>query len=61
MLVKFCDLVINKPIQAKKLVPLPVELEDFQFIEFEPVNNHSTLGSIKTTNVLVHHYYNLPI
>jgi hypothetical protein len=37
VLVKHGDLVINKLVQAKELVPLLVELEDFQPIEFEPV------------------------
>ncbi len=60
VLVKFGDLVINKPIQAKKLVPLLVELENFQLVELEPISNHSTHGSIKITNVFVHHYHNFP-
>jgi hypothetical protein len=61
VLVKLGDLVTNKPIQTKKHVPLPVEIKDFQPIEFESVTNHSTLGSIKTTNVFVHHYHNLHV
>jgi hypothetical protein len=61
VLVKLGDLVIDKPIQAGKHVPLLVELEDFQLVEFEPVSNHLTLGSIKSTNVHVHHYHNLLI
>ncbi len=60
-MVKLGDLVINKPIQAKELVPLLVELEDLQLVEFEPVSNHSTPCSIKVTNVLIHYYHNFPI
>jgi len=60
VLVKLGDLVTNKPIQAKELVPLLVELENFQLVEFELVSNHSTHGSIEITNVLVHHYHNFP-
>jgi hypothetical protein len=61
LLVKPSDLVIYEPIQAKELVPLPVELEDFQPVEFEPVSNHLTPSNIKTTYVLVHHYHDMPI
>jgi hypothetical protein len=61
VLVKLGDLISNEPIQAKEHVPLPVEFEDFQPIGFELVNNHVTPCIIKATNVLVHHYHNLPI
>jgi hypothetical protein len=61
VLVKLGDLVIVKLVQARKPIPLLVELEDFQLVEFELANNHSTPGSIKSTNVHVHHYHNLPI
>ncbi len=30
-------------------------------MEFEPINNHLTRGSIKGTNVHVHHYYNMHV
>jgi hypothetical protein len=60
-LVKPSDLVIDKPIQAKEPIPLPVEPEDFQPIEFEPISNHSTHGKIKVIDVLVHHYHNLHV
>jgi hypothetical protein len=60
-LVKPSDLVTNEPIQTKKPTPLSIEPQDFQPIGFEPINNHLTLGNIKTTNVFVHHYHNLPI
>jgi hypothetical protein len=61
VLVKLGDLVTDKPVQTRKLVPLLVELEYFQLVELEPVNNHSTPCSIQSTNVHVHHYHNLPI
>ncbi len=61
VLVKFDDLVTNEPIQTKELVPLLVEPEDFQPVGFELVSNHLTLCNIKTINLLVHHYHNLPI
>jgi len=60
-LVKPSDLVIDKPIQAKEPIPLPIEPEDFQPIEFEPISNHSTHGKIKVIDVLVHHYHNLHV
>jgi hypothetical protein len=44
--VKLGNLVTNKPIHSKEHVPLSVELEGFQPIKFEPISNHSTLGSI---------------
>ncbi len=55
------DLVINELIQAKKPIPLLVEPKDFQLVEFEPVNNHLTPSSIKTTYVFVHHYHNMHV
>jgi hypothetical protein len=61
VLVKLGDLVIDELVQAKELVPLPIEPKDFQLIEFELVSNHSTLNNIETTYVLVLHYHNLPI
>jgi hypothetical protein len=59
ILVKPGDLVIDELVQAKELVPLLIELEDFQPIEFEMVNNHLTSSNIKATNVFIHHYHNL--
>jgi hypothetical protein len=59
--VKCSDLVTNEPIQTIEPIPLPIELKDFQPIEFELVSNHLTPGNIKGTNVCVHHYHNLPI
>jgi hypothetical protein len=61
ILVKPGDLVTDEPIQAKEPIPLSVEHEDFQPIGFESINNHLTLGNIKTTNVLVHHYHNMHV
>jgi hypothetical protein len=61
VLVELGDLVNNKLVQTKDSIPLQVELEDFQLIEFELVNNHSTPSSIKTTYVLVHHYNNMHV
>jgi hypothetical protein len=48
VLVKLGNLVTNKPIQPNELVPPPVEPKKFQHVEFELINNHSTLGGIKT-------------
>jgi hypothetical protein len=61
ILVKLSDLITDKLVQNKEPTPLLVGLEDFQLIGLELVNNHLTLGKIKTIDVLVHHYYNLPI
>ncbi len=49
VLTKLSDLVIDEHVQTKELEPLLVELEDFQLIKFEPINNHLTHGSIKRT------------
>jgi hypothetical protein len=61
VLVKPSDLVTDELVQTKKHVLLMVEHEDFQPIRFEPVSNHLTLGNIKTIDVLVHPYHNLPV
>jgi hypothetical protein len=58
-LVKFSDLVIDELVHAKEHVPLPVELENLQPIEFEPISNHLRPNNIKTTNMPIHHYHNL--
>ncbi len=52
--VKPSDLVIDEPIQTKELDSQPIELEDFQLVEFEPV-------CIKRIDVVVHHYHNVAI
>jgi hypothetical protein len=54
-------LVIDELTQTKEPIPLSVEHEDFQLVGFESINNHLTLGNIKTTNVLVHHYCNMHV
>jgi hypothetical protein len=54
-------LVTNEPIQTKEPKPLPIELEDLQLVEFEPVNNHLTHGSIKGTYVYVHYYHDVHV
>jgi hypothetical protein len=61
VLVKLGGLVTNELVQARELIPLPVELEDFQHVEFEPISSHLTHGSIKGTYVHVHHYHNFPV
>jgi hypothetical protein len=61
VLVKCSDLVTNEPIQTIKPIPLPIELKDFQPIEFELVSNHLTPSNIKGTDVCVHHCHNLLI
>jgi hypothetical protein len=61
ILVKPSDLVIDEPVQAKELVTLSIELEDFQPVGFELISSHSTLDNIKVIDVLVHHYHILPI
>ncbi len=60
-MVKPSNLVIDELIQTKELVPLLVEHEDFQLVGFKPISNHLTPGIIKVTDVLGHHYHNLPI
>ncbi len=61
VLVKFNDLVSIEPIQAKEHVPLLIELENFQLIEFELISNQLRLDNIKTIDMPIHHYHNLPI
>jgi hypothetical protein len=61
ILVKPSDLVTNEPIQTKELEPLHVELEYFQLVEFEPINNHLAHGNIKRIHVLVNYYNDVPI
>jgi hypothetical protein len=61
VLVKPGDLVTDELVQTKEHVPLLVELEDFQPVGFKLVSNHLTPGIIKITDVLGHHYDNLPI
>ncbi len=59
VLVKSSDLVTDGHIQTKEPNSLLVELEGFQPVEFEPVCKYLTLGNIKRTYVLVHHYHNV--
>jgi hypothetical protein len=40
ILVKLGDLMTNEPVQTKEPIPLPVELEDFEPVRFEPIINH---------------------
>jgi hypothetical protein len=40
------DLVTDKIVQAKELESLPIENENFEFVEFEPINNYLTHGNI---------------
>jgi hypothetical protein len=54
-------LITDELVQTKEPKPLPVGLEDLQHVEFEPVNNYLTHGSIIKTNVLVHYYHDVPI
>jgi hypothetical protein len=61
VLTKPSDLVMDDPIQTKELEPLPVELKDFQPIEFKTINNHLTHGSVKGTNVTIHYYHDVHI
>jgi hypothetical protein len=55
------DPATNEHVQTKELEPLPIELEDLQLVEFELVNNHLTLGSIKRTYVHVHYYHDVHV
>jgi hypothetical protein len=61
VLTRLSGLIINEPIQAMELEPLPTELEDLQPIEFELVNNYLTHGNIIGTHVLVHYYHDVPV
>ncbi len=47
VLAKPSDLVIDEHVQTKEHESLPIEHENLQPIEFEPVNNHLTHGNIK--------------
>jgi hypothetical protein len=58
-LVKLSDPVTNEPVQTREPDSLRVEPEGFQLVEFEPVCKYLTLGRIKGTNVVVHHYHNV--
>jgi hypothetical protein len=53
VLVKPNDLVIDEPIQAKKLVSLPIEPKDLQPVKFEPIHNHSTPSNIKAIDAFI--------
>ncbi len=55
------DLVTDKIVQAKELESLPIENENFEFVEFEPINNYLTHGNIIWTNVLIHYHNNVLI
>ncbi len=48
-------MVIDEPIQIEILEPLLVENEYSKHVEFEPVNNYLTHGSIIRADVLVHY------
>jgi hypothetical protein len=61
LLAKPNDLVMDDPIQTKELEPLPNEPKDFQPVEFKPINNHLTRGSVKGTNVPIHYYHDVHI
>jgi hypothetical protein len=47
--------------RTKEPESLPIELEHLQPIEFEPVNNHWTHGSIKRIDVSVHYYHDVHV
>jgi hypothetical protein len=59
-LVKPSDLVTDELVQTC-IEPnsLPIKHEGFRHVKLELVNNQLTLGSIKGTNVHVHHYHNV--
>jgi hypothetical protein len=57
ILAKPNDLVTNEPTQTQEPEPLPIELEDFQHVGFELINNHLTHGNIKRTYVHLHYYH----
>jgi hypothetical protein len=54
-------LIIDELVQTKEAKPLPIELEDLQHVEFEPVNNHLTHGSIIRIDVHAHYYHDVPV
>ncbi len=49
------DLVIDEPVQTKEPELIPIENANFEFIEFESVNNYLTHGNIIGT--YIHVYY----
>ncbi len=61
ILVKLSDLATYEPVQTREFEPLLVEPKNLQLVEFEPVKNHLTPGSIKKTNVHVHYYHDVHV
>jgi hypothetical protein len=50
-------MVIDELVQTKELNSLPIQLQGFQLVEFEPICNYLTPNCIKGIDVVVHHYY----
>jgi hypothetical protein len=56
VLANLSDLVTNEHVQIEEPKPFLVENANFEFIEFEPINNYLTQGSI--IRIDVHVQYN---
>ncbi len=56
VLIKLSDLTTEKPIQIKTFEPLIVEMDIFEPIVVEPINDNSTNGNITRNNVAVHYH-----
>jgi hypothetical protein len=61
ILANFSDLIIDEHVQITKLETLIVENDNSKLVEFEPINNYLTHGSIFGTYVLVHYHDDVPI
>jgi len=61
ILIKPNDLIIDEFVQTKEPKPLPIELEDFQHVEFESINNYLTHGSIIKIDVHAHYYHDVHV
>jgi hypothetical protein len=53
-------MVTNEHVQIEKLEPLFVENENFELVEFEPINNYLTHGSIIGTYLPIHCHVVVP-
>jgi hypothetical protein len=61
ILAKLGDFLTNELVQIEEPKALLVEPANFQPIEFESINNHSTHGNIKRTNVHVYYYHDVHV
>jgi len=55
------DVVTNELVQTKRPKTLPIENENYELVEFEPVDNFLTHGNIIGIDVLVHYHEDVAI